>query len=122
MCASDWSWLETGENQRLRGRAAVGATKINARGAQENLWPKSFLERPVARHFVCFSISTWCAVCKPFKTQVCWLEGFVGIALRRARFTSAREPSNEGAERLWKGPTPALSRDRGTLVGGSQGA
>jgi hypothetical protein len=23
------------------------------RGAQENLWPKSFLERPVARHFVC---------------------------------------------------------------------
>ena len=23
------------------------------RGAQENLWPKFFLERPVARHFVC---------------------------------------------------------------------
>jgi len=22
------------------------------RGAQENLWPKFFLERPVARHFV----------------------------------------------------------------------
>jgi hypothetical protein len=25
-----------------------------ARGAQENLWPKSSLERPVARHFVCY--------------------------------------------------------------------
>lgn len=24
----------------------------NARGVQENLWPKLFLERPVARHFV----------------------------------------------------------------------
>jgi hypothetical protein len=23
------------------------------RGVQENLWPKFFLERPVARHFVC---------------------------------------------------------------------
>jgi hypothetical protein len=25
---------------------------LNARGAQENLWPKFLLERPVARHFV----------------------------------------------------------------------
>ena len=27
--------------------------RIMQRGVQENLWPKFFLERPVARHFVC---------------------------------------------------------------------
>jgi hypothetical protein len=52
------------------------------------LWPKSSLERPVARHFVWLSISIWRAVCKLLKIQVCSIFRFVGIALGRERFTS----------------------------------
>jgi hypothetical protein len=37
---------------RTRGWGKAVGEKLNARGAQENLWPKSSLERPVARHFV----------------------------------------------------------------------
>jgi len=77
----------------------MSALSKNARGAQENLWPKSFLERPVARHFVCLCISTWHAVCKLLKIQARLMDRFVGIALGRERFTSATEWSNEGAER-----------------------
>lgn len=73
------------------GRATF-APKQNARGAQENLWPKSFLERPVARHFVCSFISIWRAVCKPFKMQAAARTCFVGIALGRERFTSGAGP------------------------------
>jgi hypothetical protein len=72
-------------------------------GAQENLWPKSVLERPVARHFVWAFVSIWRAVCKLLKTQVHGLAGFVGIALERERFTSVARQSNEGAERLVEG-------------------
>jgi hypothetical protein len=104
----------------MRGLGRAVGAPLNARGAQENLWPKSFLGRPVARHFVYFSISTWRAVCKLVKTQVSRLEGFVGIALRRARFTSAREPSNEGAEWLWKGAKRELPRHRRNAYGSSQ--
>ena len=34
------------------GESLLKYCAVNARGVQENLWPKSFLERPVARHFV----------------------------------------------------------------------
>jgi hypothetical protein len=72
----------------------------NARGAQENLWPKFFLERPVARHFVCYLISIWRAVCNLLKVQARHRAPLVGFALRRERFTSAVDASNEGAEEL----------------------
>ena len=39
--------------KRKRGWGGLSLARlVNARGAQENLWPKSSLERPVARHFV----------------------------------------------------------------------
>jgi hypothetical protein len=40
-----------GGGKKDRGRLTL--LLFYARGAQENLWPKSSLERPVARHFVC---------------------------------------------------------------------
>ena len=79
------------------------ALGLNARGAQENLWPKSSLERPVARHFVCFCISTWRAVCKPLKTQARLREAFVGIALKRKDLLRrVEEQQRMGRTRLWK--------------------
>jgi|HubBroStandDraft_2_1064218.scaffolds.fasta_scaffold27069_3 hypothetical protein len=63
--------------------------------SQENLWPKSSLERPVARHFVWAFISIWRAVSKPLKIQARSLFRFVGIALGRERFTSGVETRAE---------------------------
>jgi selenocysteine lyase/cysteine desulfurase len=54
----DASRLKAETVARLLRQAGVDARErldLNARGAQENLWPKSFLERPVARHFVWYS-------------------------------------------------------------------
>ena len=82
--------------------------KVNARGAQENLWPKFFLERPVARHFVWYLNSTQRAVSNLQKMQAMTGKGFVGIALRRERFTSGaggqawRWPNGCGKEQTGK--------------------
>ena len=66
MFANGCLWRKSGEDEGVGGGLGV---ELNARGAQENLWPKSSLERPVARHFVCLCISTWHAVCNPLKIQ-----------------------------------------------------
>ncbi len=42
-------------SEELDNGEGLGELHQMQRGAQENLWPKSFLERPVARHFVYFS-------------------------------------------------------------------
>ena len=74
------------------------------RGAQENLWPKFFLERPVARHFVWYLISTWRAVGNPLKTH-----GGSNAGLCRNRSEPGKiyfgrgTQSNKWAEWLWKG-------------------
>jgi len=46
MYGNAWNWL------RARWEKDQGRLKMQG-GAQENLWPKSILVRPVARHFVC---------------------------------------------------------------------
>ena len=63
-------------------------TGVNARGVQDNLWPKSFLERPVARHFVWLFYCIRYAVSNLQKTRIYPTEGLVGIAQQRERFTS----------------------------------
>jgi hypothetical protein len=75
------------------------------RGAQENLWPKFFLGRPVARHFVWDLISTWRAVRNPLKIQAAWMPGFVGIAQSRERFTSVRCTQRRGRNACGKEQT-----------------
>ena len=76
----------------------MGEGLLNARGAQENLWPKSSLVRPVARHFVCFIVSTSSAIHKLLKIQGYLFTRFVGIALPLERFTAAGIKCNRGAE------------------------
>ena len=89
MCGNVWRWPKCSKEKGNRLGGGLLVREENARGAQENLWPKSFLERPVARHFVCHLFSIWHAVCKLLKTHTQQHAGFVGIALERERFTPA---------------------------------
>jgi hypothetical protein len=86
-----WRWRRFASADEGLGEGLRAGGVLNARGAQENLWPKSSLERPVARHFVWALYSTWDAVSNPLKIQELHSAGFVVIALGRERFTSARD-------------------------------
>jgi hypothetical protein len=110
MCGNVWRWRRAAAEDEGWGRACGGGRTKNARGAQENLWPKSSLERPVARHFVWGYISKWLAVCNLLKIQGAFSIGFVGIALGRERFTSAGNEGKKRAECCGKARIPAPSR------------
>ena len=100
MCGNGWNWLRTSDEGGGVGEGVCRSCKLNARGVQENLWPKSSLERPVARHFVWSCISTWRASCNPLKIQARPADGFVGIALSRERFTPGVDAKQRRGRRL----------------------
>ena len=112
--ASFWPWrVEPWVKSQTRrsvwgmGRAVFGGGgKIflkNARGAQENLWPKFFLWSAPLRATSSVSVqSTLAATLNLLKTHTPKFRSRVGIAAWRERFTFGQVVGNITAELLWK--------------------
>jgi hypothetical protein len=98
------SCLGIGRAARLTGRAFSAKMEAkNARGAQENLWPKFFLWSAPLRATSSVSVqSTLGATLKLLKTHAAKFGSRVGIAAWGESFTLNQVSGNITAEPLWK--------------------